>query len=418
MSRPDRVTSVQQVRHGRQKRRSVWRVAARFIAASVAVIAVSATCIAGWAVTDIVSTTVSKGAVALPGESPGGVPDIGALEGGVNVLAIGNDSREGQGGRYGDASQIVGQRSDVVILLHIAQDHSNAALISFPRDMLVPIPSCPKTDESGAVVGEYPSHGVQKLNSSFVEGGIPCTVKTIELLTGIDVHFAAAIQFEGVVTMANALGGVEVCIAAPIHDPKADLDLPAGMVTLEGREAVQFLRTRHGVGDGSDLGRISNQQVYMSALLRKLQDAGTLANPVTLYSLAKVASSSMRFSEGLNNPNTMVGIAMAMKDIPAMNIAFVQYPTYYSDPDHLYPSEQAGAALVDAVKADKSLVITGGTGPGAVEGDDSTDAADGESAPPSSTPSTSPPASDSAAELPDGVQGQTGAEETCSKGRG
>lgn len=146
-----------------------------------------------------------------------------------------------------------------------------------------------------------------------------------------------------------------------IVDPKTDLNLPAGNVTLNGREAAQFLRTRHGVGDGSDIGRISNQQVYMSALMRKLQSSETLSSPVTLYSIAKVAAKNVTLSDGLDNLNTMVSIALALKDVPAGNFALVQYPVA-DVADGVVPITDAARTLMDAVKADKGLVLTGGSG--------------------------------------------------------
>ena len=99
----------------------------------------------------------------------------------------------------------------------------------------------------------------------------------------------------GVAGLSEAVGGVEVCVADPIEDEYTGTFLDAGNHTLSGVAALQFLRTRHGVGDGSDLGRISNQQVFMSALARKLQGEGTLSDPVKLYSIAKAALANMPF---------------------------------------------------------------------------------------------------------------------------
>lgn len=92
---------------------------------------------------------------------------------------------------------------------------------------------------------------------------------TLENLTSMDIGYAGLITFDGVIAMSNAIGGVKVCLTEPIVDPKTDLDLPAGTNKLKGKEALQFLRTRAGVGDGSDVSRISNQQVFMSAMVRQ-----------------------------------------------------------------------------------------------------------------------------------------------------
>lgn len=402
-------------RHGRLRKRSPWTAVAKFTAGALAVLLVSGAGIGAWAVADLVNTV--KPAVTLAGETPGqAIPDANAIEGGVNVLVMGIDSREGQGDGYGDPKKLTGKLNDVTMLLHISEDHSNAVVVSFPRDMFVPIPECPKEDGSGS----YNAMSSQKINTSYTYGGMNCTFLTVKKLTGLDIQFAAEVQFNGVIALSTAIGGVDVCLAAPIKDKKTDLDLPAGMVTLEGKNAIQFLRTRYGVSDGSDIGRISNQQVYLSALMRKMQSTKTLADPVKLFSIAKVAAANMNFSTGLNL-NNMVSIAMALKDIPTENIAFVQYPSAdgtSNGESGLLPIESAAETLFEAIRADKGLTITGGTGPGEIGAKTKTSAP---TVPPTTAPSSTakPPATtEPNVELPDDVHGQTAADETCADGNG
>ncbi len=126
--------------------------------------------------------------------------------------------------------------------------------------------------------------------------------------------------------MTNAVGGVDVCLASGINDPYTGINWPAGTRNIQGMEALQFLRTRHGVGDGSDLGRISNQQQYMSRLARKLMSEDVLSNPATLYKLATTTVENITPSQSLTNPLTLVQIALAMKNVPFEDIVFVQYP--------------------------------------------------------------------------------------------
>ncbi len=173
------------------------------------------------------------------------------------------------------------------------------------------------------------------------------------------------IQFDGVIEMSNAVGGVPVCVAGDINDPYTGLNVKAGQNTLQGAQALAFLRTRHGVGDGSDLGRISNQQVFLSSLVRTIKSADTLANPIKVYALAKAAASNMSLSESLNNPTTIASMAIAMKGIDLNKVVFVQYPNHYVA-DGVAPTEDAATALMTALQNDQPVVVTGDTGVGSV----------------------------------------------------
>jgi len=418
-------------RHGRLRRRSIGRTLAKVVASVAAVALVSGGAVAAYAAWDLANTlkpTVSLGnADVLEG-----VPDVGAMEGGVNVLLIGSDSREGQGDAFGDPDEETAVLNDVTMLLHISQDHSHVEVISFPRDMFVDVPACPDpADPAGEPL--YEQYGV-KINSVLDYGGMACVVKTVEQLTGITIPFAGTVQFLGVAAMSEAVGGVSVCVAEPIEDEHTNLYLTAGEHSLKGMEALQFLRTRHGVGDGSDLGRISNQQVFMSSLVRKLQDGGTLGDPVALYSIAKAALANMELSDTLADPTTMVSIAKAAKDIDLSKIAFIQYPTGYVE-GGVVPSDSAeivNTALQQDIPvtfdpmADDATFASAGD-PTAPPADPAT--TDGEAAPaalsteesgeeapaedtaevPTPAPSTEP--------LPSDVTGQTAAETRCSAGR-
>ena len=194
----------------------------------------------------------------------------------------------------------------------------------------------------------------QPLNASYSYGGLPCTVLTIEELTGEEIQFAGAIRWTGVIDMSDAIGGVDVCVSGDISDAHTGLSLTAGNHTLQGVEALQFLRMRHGIGDGSDLGRISNQQQFMSSLVRKLKSDAVLSNPAVLFNFATTAVGLTRtdppqlvLSSELANPTRMVQIAMAAKDVPYEDIVFVQYPTEYtSDFINVLPLREPADAAV------------------------------------------------------------------------
>jgi LCP family protein required for cell wall assembly len=414
-------------RHGRLRPNGVWSTVAKATASVLAVVLASGTAVAAYAAFDLAAT--AKPTVTLGNESAlDGLPNVGAIEGGVNLLVIGSDSREGQGGGFGDPDLETAVLNDVNMLLHISEDHSHVEVISFPRDMLVDVPAGCTDPETGEELWEQYE---VKINSVLDYGGMPCVVKTVESLTGVTIPFAGIVQFMGAAAISEAVGGVEVCVAEPIEDVHTDLYLEAGTHELRGLQALQFLRTRYGVGDGSDLGRISNQQVFLSALARELQSTGTLTDPVKLYSIAKAALDNMQLSDSLADPSMMVSIAMAAKDIDLSKIAFVQYPTAYEEGwGAVVPTESAEAvnlalqqdlpmALDPNALEDMSFASAGGDAPTPAT-ETPTDAAPEPSTDPGTggetTDGTATPAPTEQA-LPSDVTGQTAAETRCSAGR-
>ncbi|WP_345763068.1 LCP family protein [Diaminobutyricibacter sp. McL0608] len=396
-------------RHGRLKSGGAVATVFKVLAATLAVVLVSGASVATIALWDV-SRSVKPSVHLVSETTAGPIPQIGAIDGGVNLLLVGSDSRQGQDAVFGTGADAEGVLNDVTMLLHISQDHKNATVVSFPRDMFVRIPSCP--DPKG---GSFSAMSSQKINTTLTYGGLPCTVETVAQLTGLDIQFAALIQFSGVIAMSNAVGGVPVCVADKIEDRHTNTFLDPGMHTLSGMAALQFLRTRYGVGDGSDLGRISNQQVFLSSLVRTIKSADTLANPVRLYALAKAAVSNMQLSDSLNNLDRMVQIGLALKDIDLDKVVFIQYPTGVSD-GGVKPIPEAADALVAALKADRPVVLSGGTGPGDI-GSVVQTPTPGASAPPVASATPNPSATDGATVLPDAATGQTAAQMTCSKGR-
>jgi LCP family protein required for cell wall assembly len=309
------------------------------------------------------------------------------------------------------------------MLVHISDAPRRITVVSFPRDMLVPIPSCP--DGEG---GQYSAMSSQPLNASYMYGGLACTALTIEELTGERIQFAASIRWTGVIEMSDAMGGVDVCVAGDISDVHTGLSLTAGTHTLQGVEALQFLRIRHGIGDGSDLGRISNQQQFMSSLVRKLQSDDVLANPQVLLNFALTAvgltrgtSPQLVLSSQLANPTRMVQIAMAAKSVPYEDIVFVQYPTEYdADFIHVLPLRDVAGVLFSALRDNVPLTLTGDASQGS--GVEVTGSATAEPQP-SAIPDASASASGGAAagdriELPSQIAGTTAAQVTCTQPEG
>lgn len=357
-TKPGRRATV--ARHGQLSSPSVARQLLAFLGAAIAVVLVSGVSIGGFALWhsawSLENNAIEIGAGSLP-------PSIGEIEGGANILLVGTDSCEGQSleqfARCG-IDDDGGERNDVTMLVNISESPRRVTVVSFPRDMIVPIPECP--DGKG---GFHPSMNGMPINASYGNGGLACTALTVEKLTGITVQFAGAIRWTGVINLSDAIGGVDVCVAGDISDSHTGLQLSAGTHTLQGAQALQFLRIRHGIGDGSDLGRISNQQQFMSSLVRKLKADETLGDAGRLFSLAtttmqQVTQGQLVLDTNLADPVRMVQIAMAVKDVPENEIVFVQYPTEYAEGGkRVLPVTSAADVLFDAIKANQPLQLTG-----------------------------------------------------------
>jgi LCP family protein required for cell wall assembly len=371
----------------------------------VVVLAVSVASIGGIAVYQTLSSIKPGIHLAHVRGTNEPIPQVGSITGAVNLLLAGSDTRAGQNG-FQDPADLQASSG-----AGNNDDHQHATVVSIPRDLLVSIPGCPRANG-----GTTPAASMAMFNTTLSRGGLSCTVLTAEKLTGLDIQYAAEISFDGVIDMSNAVGGVTVCLATPVKDDYVGLNLPAGEQTIQGGEALAFLRSRHGVGDGSDLGRISDQQLFMSALMRKISSAGVLGNPLTLYTLANAAIKNMVLSDTLTAPTTMVAIALALKNISLSNIVFVEYPTESNAayPGRVVPEEPADTILNTALDNDQPVVLSGKLGRATV-------AAPATAAPTAtgtSTPTASATAAPSGASvaLPADVTGQTAEEQTCTKG--
>ncbi|GAA1698428.1 hypothetical protein GCM10009792_18050 [Microcella alkalica] len=406
-----------EVRHGRLKRSSGWRTALSAVAGVLAVVLVSGASVAAIAAYQLGSGIDS---VDLGGE----VPAVGDWEGGFNVLIVGIDNAEGQA----DTAEREATLNDVNMLVHVAEDQQSAVAVSIPRDLMVPIPDCESEDGTSTEAIE-----LAQINQAYDLGGLPCVVDTIELLTGLEVPYAGTISFDGVARMSSAVGGVEVCIDAPISDPFTGLDLPtAGAHTVEGYEALAFLRTRYTIGDGGDLGRISNQQVYLSSMIRKVQSEGVLTDLGALYGLAKVTTESMQLSTSLQPLDTMVAMARVLADMPTENIVFVQYPGEVVVSGQLegrvLPLEDEATELMRLIESDERFIpdepqsgtvadpsapAPAPSAPGGATAEPAPSASTDPSAAPSGSPSAAP-----GPEVLENVPGQTAADRRCSASNG
>ena len=328
------------------------------------------------------------------------------IDGPINVLLVGSDTREGQGSTsYGPVGSAL---ADVIILLHISRDRQNAVAMSIPRDLMVAVPSCPNPEGGDP----YPARDFAQINSTMTKAGPACTLLAVQQLTGVTIPYLAVIDFKGVIAMSEAIGGVDVCVATTIDDEYTNLYLEPGEHTLIGDEALAFLRTRHGVGDGSDLSRISNQQVFLTSLVRKLKDEGALTNPFTMFRLGTAALSNMTLSRSLTDLGVIFGLAKQVNDVDLDKITFIKLPVYDLDGEYagrVAPSPERAAELFELMASDKPLVLAeANPGSGAVVAEDSpvVDA---------TLESSDPAAAEGEVSvLPEWVQGTNAATKSCS----
>lgn len=398
-------------RHGNVQATSRLRTVLGILGKALVVVLVSSLTVAGISAVQL-TQELSRHTIKVT-DSTGKNIKIPPLDGPINLLLVGSDTRQGAGNSaFGD---ITSNLADVIILLHVSADRKSAVGLSFPRDLMVPWPACPSTSGGPG----YLPQSLGQINATISNGGPGCTLLTVEKLTGLQIPYLAMIDFNGVIELSNAVGGVEVCVAEDINDTYTNTHLKAGLHNLQGLQALQFLRTRHGVGDGSDLSRISNQQVYLTALVRKLKSKNILENPVSLYSLAQAAARNMKLSDTLSAPGTMIGVANALKSIPMSKITFLQLPSLSMTGQYsgrVQPDAEKAQLLFDLLAADKPMVL------GKV-----TNAGDGAVVAPTPTPTPTktkkstksptpkPTPTETITPLPDWAQGTNAQTTTCSK---
>jgi LCP family protein required for cell wall assembly len=397
-------------RHAVGATRSIWASVAKALLVMVTVVAVSSVSVAAYGAWHL-SEKVRNGAISL-GTEP--VPNISALKGAFNVLLVGADNAPGQKS-FGEKRD--GTLNDVNILIHISADHTRGTVVSIPRDLVIAHPQC--TDQKTGTV--YPAMSAQPVNTAYARGGLSCVVGTIESLTGLNIPYAALFSFEGTVKMADAVGGVPVCVSSAIDDTDTGLKLKKGVSVVKGRTALAYLRSRHGVGDGSDLSRIASQQAYMSSLLRKMTSASTFSDPTKLYALANATADNVSLSESMASIDTMVQMALALKSVDLDHMVFVQYPTAEDplNPNKVVPSTELATALMDRVQQDKAIGLDKnalGLSTKLSSTQKAKKTTSSTSATKSSSSSTATPEPTESAD-PDvlaGLRGQTAAQQTCS----
>lgn len=264
----------------------------------------------------------------------------------VNILVLGSDSRSGEENQALGGGSSTGARSDTAMVVHIDAGRTAATVVSIPRDTLVTRPSCPLESGGSTAV----SYGAM-FNSAYAVGGPVCAVKTVESITDVRMDHYVEIDFSGFAKLVDALGGVTVTTDEDIDDD-SHLHLKAGTHHLDGKRALALARTRHGIGDGSDLGRIGLQQQLVKALLERISSAGLLTDPAKLYSVADALTGSLTTDTGLDSLTELMSLGESLKGLSSDAVRTVTMPvvTAPSDPNRVVAKEPAASELWESLR--------------------------------------------------------------------
>ncbi|MEO3859225.1 LCP family protein [Acrocarpospora sp. B8E8] len=274
--------------------------------------------------------------------------------GAINVLLVGSDTRAGDNAKYGQKAsrEDTTERTDTIMLLHITPNRDGARLISFPRDSMVQIPEC-KDAKTGVI---KPSHLAQ-INEAFNNGGMICTRRTIEDLTGIPVDHYIKVDFTGFKSIVDALGGINICVPQAVVDPKAKLNLKAGEQTVKGETALAYVRARYQLGDGSDIGRIERQQIFITQVVKKVTSSAILTDVGRLNAFIDAASKSVQMDDRLNTER-LLEIALSARKLTAKGFKATTVPweAYPGDTNRVQWKEPGAKNLFSSIITDTEVV--------------------------------------------------------------
>lgn len=263
-----------------------------------------------------------------------------SLDGAVDILLVGSDSRtDAQGNPLSDdelarlnAGIAEGEiNTDTIMVIRIPEDGSRATAVSIPRDTYI------HTDDYGnlKINGVYGMHAADERDRLMSEGmkdgaqleqrvaraGQEGLIEAVADLTGVEVDHFAQVGLLGFVLLTDAVGGVDVCLKAPVDEPLSGAKFPSGTQTLNGTQALSFVRQRHDLPRG-DLDRIVRQQAYMASLVQKTLSAGTLTNPARMRDLATAAERSVTLDQGWD----IAGFAQQMSGLAGGDVTFSTIP--------------------------------------------------------------------------------------------
>ncbi|MFE9625723.1 LCP family protein [Streptomyces sp. NPDC006527] len=290
-----------------------------------------------------------------------------ADNGSENILVLGSDTRSGANKKLGGGADDGSARSDTAMVIHVHEGHKKASVVSIPRDTLIDRPEC--TDSQGVT---HDAANDVMFNSAYSTGGAACAVKTVESISGVRMDHYVEVDFSGFKKLVDELGGVEITTTKDLKDPDSHLDLEAGTHKLDGEQALALVRTRHGVGDGSDLGRIQLQQAFVKALVDQVEEVGVLTGGSKLYDLADTATKAVTTDSGLGSLNSLMSFADGLKGIDASDLTMVTMPVRYdpADPNRVLVQEKKAQQLWTALRNDRPVprTVTEGNATGEAAG--------------------------------------------------
>jgi LCP family protein required for cell wall assembly len=241
------------------------------------------------------------GAVHRTDADPGGTRP--AASKGYDYVLVGSDSREGLTAAQqrqlntGSASDVLGKRTDSIIMVHVPSGDGKPALISLPRDSYVPVPG----------------HGHNKINAAYAIGGPKLLVKTIEGVTGVRIDGYVEIGFGGFASVVDSVGGVDICVKRAMNDPKAGINLKAGCQTLDGPKALGYVRARYSDPLG-DIGRVQRQRQFLGAIMHKAVTASTVLVPWQFYGFSTAAGAGLTVGQD-TSLRDVVRVLQAMRAV-------------------------------------------------------------------------------------------------------
>jgi LCP family protein required for cell wall assembly len=392
---PRRRAGAHRAPRGRRLFSRLWRRALLAAAAFTALLAASSVGVAAYAYSHY-NGQIKRVTVLQPKDT--NVREAAKQLNAQNFLVIGSDSRAGADSAYGNVN---GARSDTTILVHLSPDRSKATVISFPRDSWVEIPAC--IDRPGHTVAPH----MDLFNAAFSLGGASCTISLVQRMTGIKITHYVQVDFSGFKSVVNAMGSVSICSPTAVSDANSGLVLHPGINKLDGDQSLAYVRARESIGDGSDLGRIRRQQLFLGAVMRQAMSGNLLSNPARLTSFLDAATKAVTVDKDTSFAD-LRALASSLQGLDPARVTMYTAPI--TNPNYSPPgTDMSGKVLLDAVKGrllydsvinDQKLVVqpSSSTHP----------------ATPSSAKSASS-ASKSAPPVPSSVStGITGADKSCS----
>ncbi|MFE9439170.1 LCP family protein [Streptomyces sp. NPDC006602] len=279
--------------------------------------------------------------------------------GSENILVLGSDTRSGSNKKLGGGTDDGSARSDTAMVVHVYEGHKKASVVSIPRDTIIDRPEC--TDTKGET--HDAASGVM-FNSAYSTGGAACAVKTVETISGIRMDHYLEVDFSGFEKIIDELGGVKVTTTKDIKDPDSHLDLKAGTHTLTGEQSLGLVRTRHGVGDGSDLGRIQLQQAFIKALIDQVKSIDLFGGGTKLYDLANTATKAVTTDSDLGSINSLMSFAKGLKGISSAHMNMVTMPVKYdpANPNRVIVEEAKAKQVWTALENDRAIPKSATTG--------------------------------------------------------